>query len=173
MGSFLLSIKSRLLGEVSIGSNVRLPLSSYLIGNVWVGKKTSISGGVIISAKKPGRVIIGEEVYIGPSVLITTNLSRIEIGERTMIGPRVMIFGHNHKYWSEKWREEYYSRGSITIGREVWIGAGAIILSGVKIGERSVIAAGAVVTKDVPSYSVAAGNPAKVVKKYSLKNELS
>jgi hypothetical protein len=56
------------------------------------------------------------------------------------------------------------SKGSVIIGNDVWVGAGAIILSGVKIGDGAIVAAGAVVTKDVPPYSIVGGNPAKLIR---------
>ncbi len=57
-----------------------------------------------------------------------------------------------------------YTRGRLTIGDDVWLGAGAVVLDGVKVGKGCIIGAGAVVTKDLPDYSIAAGVPAKVIK---------
>ncbi|ELA7570041.1 CatB-related O-acetyltransferase [Vibrio alginolyticus] len=64
------------------------------------------------------------------------------------------------------------SKGEIVIGNDVWIGVNAIILSGVKIGHGSIVAAGSVVTKDVPDYSIVGGNPAKVIKYRFEKHEI-
>ncbi|MCI5130479.1 MAG: acyltransferase [Candidatus Electrothrix sp. EH2] len=85
----------------------------------------------------------------------------IEIGDDTLFAPGVKIISSNHqKNDHDKWEKA----PPITIGRRVWIGANAVILPGVQIGDDAVIGAGAVVTKSVPQYGLAVGNPAKVIK---------
>ncbi len=88
----------------------------------------------------------------------------IEIDEGTLIGAGAMIIDNDfHALTDSGWRNEVRSNArSIKIGREVFIGARAIILKGVTIGDRAIIGAGAVVTRDVPANCVAAGNPASV-----------
>jgi Hexapeptide repeat of succinyl-transferase len=88
----------------------------------------------------------------------------IEIGEGTLIGSGAMIIDNDfHVLTADGWRGEMRSNArAIQIGREVFIGARAIILKGVTIGDRAIIGAGAVVTRDVPANGVAAGNPATV-----------
>lgn len=88
----------------------------------------------------------------------------IEIGENCAIGPRVSIETVNHHLrWNncEKWGAE---KASVRIGDRVWIGSGVIILPGVNVGSDSVIAAGAVVTKDVPEKKIVAGVPARIIR---------
>lgn len=111
-----------------------------------------------------GRVVISQELFIfdaGRSDLLT-------IEDKVGIGPNVTILIHSDPFPSPL--QKIYPKITLPvhIKKGVWIGAGAIILPGVTIGEYSIVAAGAVVTKDVPPYSVVAGVPAKVVKK--LKN---
>lgn len=91
----------------------------------------------------------------------------LEIGNDVMMGPDVIIYTENH--CTERTDITMRGQGSapakqVTIENDVWIGARVIILPGVKIGHGSIIAAGAVVTKDIPPFSVAAGVPAKVIK---------
>jgi acetyltransferase-like isoleucine patch superfamily enzyme len=88
----------------------------------------------------------------------------IEIGEGTLIGSGAMILDNDfHILTAGGWREEMRSNArAIQIGRDVFIGARAIILKGVTIGDRATIGAGSVVTRNVPANCVAAGNPASV-----------
>lgn len=97
-------------------------------------------------------------------------INRVEIGEYTTMGARTYITDHTHGTVERedlllppRYRK-LYSKGPVKIGKYVSIGEGCIILPGVTIGDHSVIGANAVVTKDIPPYSVAVGNPAKVVK---------
>ena len=86
-----------------------------------------------------------------------------------MIGPRSIFRTSNHGFLDLDMniaQQEHHSK-DITIGDGVWIGAGVIVLPGVKIGDRSVIGAGAVVTRDIPSESIAVGVPARVIKSRS------
>ena len=91
--------------------------------------------------------------------------SRITIGQYSGLGPHTMIFSSNHEFASgipyhlQPWKER-----DVTIGEDCWIGAGTIIVAGVSIGDRTVVAAGSVVTKDIPPDSIAAGVPARVIR---------
>lgn len=124
-----------------------------------------------------GQIIINPEVYIGDDCLLScANL--IEIGCHTLIAHGVHIFDNDtHPLdWQERlndWEaicnrkkelKPHIPNASIKIGEYVWIGFNSIILKGVTIGDRSVVAAGSVVTKNVPSNVLVAGNPAKIVK---------
>lgn len=97
-------------------------------------------------------------------------INRVEIGEYTTMGARTYITDHTHGTVEPDdlklppRHRKLYSKGPVIIGKYVAIGEGCIILPGVTIGDHSVIGANAVVTKDVPPYSVVAGNPAKVIK---------
>jgi acetyltransferase-like isoleucine patch superfamily enzyme len=87
----------------------------------------------------------------------------VDIGDRVMIGPNVNIITTGHPLEPSK-RRAYVEAKPIVIERDVWIATGATILGGVTVGENSVVAAGAVVTKDVPPNSFVAGVPARVVR---------
>lgn len=87
----------------------------------------------------------------------------VYIGDYTIIAPNVLISGYNHDLYDNR---KYIGKGGIKIGRYCWIGMNASVLSGVELGDFTVVAAGSVVTKSFPEgYCVIAGNPAKVVKK--------
>ncbi len=88
----------------------------------------------------------------------------IEIGDDAQIGPAVQLYTAEHPLDAETRRAGLESARPIRIGRDVWIGGGAIVLAGVTIGDECVIGAGSVVTRDVPSGSVVVGNPARVIR---------
>lgn len=112
--------------------------------------------------------LVGEQVYFPADLIIGQNLvddrARLEIGDRVSIGPRVTILPMEHANASRVRNAMGTRAEGIKIGNDVWIGAGVIILSGVSIGECSIIGAGAVVTKDVESYTIVAGIPAKKIR---------
>jgi len=112
-------------------------------------------------------ITIGDRYFINTEVRFGAKEARITIGNFVMIGPRVSfeVAGHGLVFRENKGRGAIYK--DIVVKDKVWIGAGAIILQGVTIGEGSVVAAGAVVTKDVPPYTIVGGVPAKVIKKIS------
>lgn len=111
----------------------------------------------------------GAHVHIGSRVYANFNLTLVDdghiyIGDKTMIGPNVTIATAGHPVLPELREKALQFNVDVHIGRNVWIGAGAIILPGITIGDNSVIGAGSVVTKDIPSNVVAVGNPCKVLR---------
>lgn len=106
---------------------------------------------------------LGDNVYFNFNCVIL-DVAKVVIGSNVLMGPGVQIYTATHPL-DPKLRQQGQEFGkSITIGDGVWIGGGAILCPGVTIGENSVVAAGAVVTKDVPANVVVGGNPARVIK---------
>jgi len=117
-----------------------------------------------------GHVIIGNESRIGMSNVI---IGPVTIGNAVIFAQNIVMSGLNHSYEDitlpiSKQKE---STALIIIEDECWIGANAVITAGVTIGKHSVIAAGSVVTKNIPPYSVAVGNPARVIKQYNFETK--
>lgn len=114
--------------------------------------------------------IAGEFSYVGPNCFIYPGVT---IGRYTMIAQNVQIIGDDHNFDIVAVPSTFSGRPKLRktlIGRDVWIGANSIILTGVSIGDGSIIAAGSIVTKDVAEYSIYGGVPAKFLKK-RFKNE--
>ena len=114
----------------------------------------------------------GDKISFGDRVYLNINCTlldggEIEIGDDVLIGPNVQILTVNHPMNSAERLERKNLTSNVSIGNNVWIGAGAIILPGVSIGEGVVIAAGSVVTKSVEPYYLVTGNPAKIKRKLS------
>lgn len=114
----------------------------------------------------------GKHVYLGDWVYANFNLTLVDdgdiyIGERTMIGPNVTIATANHPIFPELREKALQYNKEVRIGRNVWIGAGAVIVPGVSIGDNSVIGAGSIVVKDIPANVVAVGNPCKPIREIS------
>ena len=112
-----------------------------------------------------GAVKIGSETRIGMSNVI---IGPVTIGNSVIFAQNVVMSGLNHSYEdiSLPISKQKEITSPITIEDECWIGANAVITAGVTIGKHCVIAAGSVVTKNIPAYSVAVGNPARVIKQY-------
>ena len=110
----------------------------------------------------------GRHLTIGRNVFINQNctlydLAPVSIGDDVLIGPNVSIITDGHPVPPSR-RTAYVAAKPIVIERGVWIAAGATLIGGVTIGENSVVAAGSVVTKDVPANTLVGGNPAKVIR---------
>lgn len=114
----------------------------------------------------------GAHMHLGDSVYANFNFtavddSHIHIGSYTMIGPNVTVATAGHPILPELREKAYQFNMPVHIGRNCWIGAGAVIMPGVTIGDNSVIGAGSVVTKDIPANVVAYGNPCRVAREIS------
>jgi maltose O-acetyltransferase len=108
---------------------------------------------------------LGERVFFNFNCIVL-DVCRVRIGDFTLFGPAVQIYTPMHPMNAELRRREEFGK-PIDIGSDVWVGGGAIILPGVRIGSRAVIGAGSVVTRDVPDGVFAAGNPCRVVREFA------
>lgn len=116
---------------------------------------------------------VGKSVWIGKGLLIIDDCSlkeRVVIGNRVAFAPRVTLVLQSFPNFSMIKGIAPTRCADITIDDDAWIGTGSIILPGVKIGKGSVIGAGSIVTKDVPPWSVVAGNPARVIRNLGMKD---
>ncbi len=105
---------------------------------------------------------LGERVFFNFNCVVL-DVCPIKIGSFTLFGPAVQIYTPMHPLDAELRRRQEYGK-PIEIGSDVWVGGGALILPGVKIGSRTVIGAGSVVTRDIPDDVFAAGNPCRVIR---------
>lgn len=129
-----------------------------------IGKKVDESFSLIPPFYTAG----GDEIRVGRNVFINQNctfydLGGLDIGDDVMIGPNVSIITTGHPLEPSQRRAVTLGK-PIVIERNVWIAAGATIVGGVTVGENSVVAAGSVVTKDVPPNTLVGGNPARVIR---------
>lgn len=127
----------------------------------------NINKNYVIS-KFEGAICQGDNVKVGKNVSFGGNVllygtATISIGSHTMIGYNTIIHTSTHDYNSHPIWLKRIDR-PVEIGNHVWIGAGAIILPGIRIGDYAVVGAGSVVTRHVPSGAIVAGNPAKIIK---------
>ena len=142
-----------------------------------IGKNVGISGWLTVF--KTGKISVGNYTTIGRGTVVQA-MDKIEIGSFTLIAPEVWILdNNNHSIYAKDRREDILGNrdfnktgtdnthavhAPIKTGNDVWIGRRSMILKGVTIGDRAIIAAGSIVTHDIPKDTIAAGNPAKVVK---------
>jgi maltose O-acetyltransferase len=132
------------------------PLFAYCGKNVNIEYGASFNSGRYVS--------IGDNSGLGYNLRIG---GKVTIGRDVMMGHDCIIWTHNHGFDRTDipmTEQGFYPEEPVTIGDDVWIGARVIILPGVNVGSHAIIAAGAVVTKDVPEYAIVGGNPAKVIK---------
>ncbi|RFU85842.1 sugar O-acetyltransferase [Streptomyces triticagri] len=119
--------------------------------------------------KPPLYVDFGSYITVGAGTFVNSSLTALDvapirIGRDCQIGPNVQLLTPTHPLDPQQRRDKLEAALPITIGDNVWLGGGAIVLPGVTIGDDSVIGAGSVVTKDIPAGVVAVGNPARVIR---------
>lgn len=129
------------------------------------------TGGDSVWMQPPFYCDYGSNIRLGSRVFFNFNcvvldVCEVGIGDHTLFGPAVQIYTATHPMEAELRRKQEFGK-PIEIGSDVWVGGGAIICPGVRIGSRSVIGAGSVVTKDIPEGVFAAGNPCRVIRDVS------
>jgi len=137
-----------------------LPFNHFSIGeNSTIEDFATVNNGV-------GAVTIGDRTRIGLGCVL---IGPVSVGNDVMFAQNIVVSGLNHGYQEIETPPSLQpvETKPITIKDDVWIGANAVITAGVSIGKHAVIAAGSIVTKDVPDFSIAAGNPARILKKYN------
>ncbi|NQV03412.1 MAG: acyltransferase [Bacteroidia bacterium] len=137
-----------------------LPFNKFYMGdNSTIEDFATINNGV-------GDIYIGDRTRVG---LGCTLIGPVKIGNDVRMAQNIVMSGLNHKYEdvSLPISEQGVTTNTIVIEDETWLGANCVVLPGVTIGKHCVIGAGSIVRRNVPAYSVAAGNPAKVMKRYS------
>ncbi len=127
------------------------------------------SGGDTVNVQPPFFCDYGANIHLGANVFFNFNcvvldVCPVSIGSFTLFGPGVQILTPLHPFDAQERRTREYGK-PIAIGDDVWVGGGALILPGVRIGSRTVIGAGSVVTRDIPDDVFAAGNPCRVIRK--------
>ncbi len=135
------ALLEQLLGSIGEGTELRPPLYVDYGTNITIGARCFANFG-----------------------LVALDVARITIGDDVQIGPNVQLLTPTHPVEPEPRRQKWEAAQPITIGDNVWIGGGAIVLPGVTIGANTVVGAGAVVSRDLPAKVVAVGNPARVVR---------
>jgi acetyltransferase-like isoleucine patch superfamily enzyme len=182
-GSLLWAVFESYERSAELGQGVRLGTRARLVSKnaqkrVKIGANCAIRG--IIRCESGGQISIGDLVYIGDDVIISAQHS-IEIGELTLLAHGVQIFDNDSHPADADEREAHFKAilglqsavayriesAPVKIGRRCWIGFNSAIMKGVTIGDDSIVAAGSMVTKDVPAGVIVAGNPARIVKSNS------
>ncbi len=118
----------------------------------------------------------GKHIYMGKNVYVNFNATFVDdaniyIGDNTMLGPNVVIATAGHPINPELRERVTQYNAEVHIGKNVWLGAGVVVLPGVTIGDNSVIGAGSIVTKDIPANVVAVGNPCRVLRQIGEKDK--
>lgn len=147
-----------------IYQSVRMDTPPYR--RFWLGKRSVIESYCCIN-NAVGDVTIGDYTRVG---IHCTVIGPVCIGHHVNLAQGITVTALNHHYEDPMKRidEQGISTKPVVIGDDVWIGANAVVLPGVTIGRHAVVAAGAVVTKDVPDYCVVAGVPAKIIKQLTV-----
>jgi len=152
------------LETINIGENSFIAPEAELFAepgrDIIIGNKCMIAADVFMH----GPIALGNEVAINHGCSLDGGRAGISIGDQTRIANNVTIYAFNHGMSPDSpiYEQPVTSKG-IVIGKDVWIGAQAGIVDGVCIGDHAVIGMGCIVTKDIPAYSIVAGNPAKVI----------
>ncbi len=154
-----MALMERFNGSSAADPNLRRRILEDLLGDLGEGSEI----------RPPLYCDYGYQIHIGVCTfanfgLMALDVARIVIGDDVQIGPNVQLLTPTHLPDPQLRRAKWEAAKPITIGDNVWLGGGAIVLAGVSVGENAIVGAGAVVTKDVPPNSVVVGNPARIVR---------
>lgn len=157
--------------DLRVGRNVYLARGVSVVeseggGPVTLADKVAIHRDAMLETGQQGYIVVAAGSSIHAGCQLKAYVEPILIGEGVMIAANVAIYSYDHGIAPGRpiRRQALTSKGAVRIHNDAWIGTGAIVLSGVSIGEGAVVAAGTVVTKAVPAGAIVAGNPARVIK---------
>lgn len=156
---------------ITLGSRVKIKHHAMFKGKITIGDSTTIHPYVELK-NRTNAIMIGRNCHIHEFSLLLS-IGGITIGDDARISHHVSLIASAHHFERTDipiWQQGMYTKGGITIGNDVLIGAGARVLDGVTIGKGAIVGAGSVVVKDVPPYTIVAGIPAKPVGKRRIKN---
>lgn len=153
---------------IQMGRNVKLQTRVKLLvdqSQISLCDNCLIKESSILFSKRGAKIVIGKNTSIGKNNEIASNCS-IEIGSDCIFGANVYVTDSNHEYKTPGvlFKDQGMVSEKVVIGDNVWVGRNAMILKGVHIGSNSIVAAGAVVTKSFPDFTIIGGNPAKIIK---------
>jgi acetyltransferase-like isoleucine patch superfamily enzyme len=159
------------------GAFVRWPVHGNVLQalrqqRLQIGREVLLEPGVWITAPGSARVHIGEGTFLNQGVMVAAE-DLVEIGAHCMLANGCFVSDASHRFDDPHkpitW-QGFQSKGPTRIGDNCWLGANVVVTSGVSIGERCVIGANSVVTRDIESFSIAAGTPAKVIRRIEYEN---
>jgi maltose O-acetyltransferase len=142
-----------------VGEPARGPLLAALLGSFGAGS----------ALRAPVYLDYGAHIHIGRDVFLNygcvlLDVCEIRIGDRTQIGPQVQLLAADHPREAQTRDAGLETGAPVTVGRNCWIGGGALLLPGVSVGDDAIVGAGSVVTRDVPAGATVAGNPARALR---------
>lgn len=174
---FFTRLAKRLNEQNIVDKQAAVDNTCYLSGSHLDGKVTLGEHCKVFKSHLTGSISIGRYSTIwGPNIVISSVINPITVGSFCSIARNVSIQEHNHRtdlvstyhiaqnVLGKSVLPELSSKGPIAIGHDVWIGAGAVVLSGVTVGTGAVVGANSVVTHDVPEYAIVGGSPARIIK---------
>jgi len=169
-GSYGMKIRYRKYKNLftSCGDSIYIGQNVSILGfeNICLGNGINIMANSYLYAHDNGSLMIGNDFAVNHGVYIGASGGKIKIGDNVCIGPYTVLraMDHGHDRTDIPMTKQGDIGGEICIEDDVWIGANCTILKNVKIGKGAIVAAGCVVTKDIPSYAIAAGVPNRVIK---------
>ena len=148
-----------------VGPDVILFAESRASGPISLGDRVHLNNGIIIQLGDHGAVTLGRDTHLQRGCHLSSHLAPIEIGADVQMAPYCSLFSYNHSFSHGRAIREQplTTKGAIVIADDVWLGTQVVVLSGVTIGEGTVVGAGSVVSRDLPAGVIAAGNPARIV----------
>ena len=132
-------------------------------GRVELGREGNLYDGVVLETRGEGRIVVGDHFVLNQGAILCA-MAEIIMGTHVLVGEYVSIRDNDHEFEGGLEKDGGFVSSPIRIGDQVWIGRGCCITRGVTIGEKCVIGANSVVTKDIPPRSLAVGAPAKVIR---------
>lgn len=155
--------------NVKVGNNFKLGNYTtsliHLKSTIVIGNKVDIRNFFNLIVGNNAKLNIKDNVFFNNNCSINC-LDNIEIGENTLFGENVKLYDHNHRYNNDKVFHQEFSTAPIKIGKNCWLGSNVVVLKGVTIGDNTIIGAGCVIHKDIPSNTVIINKQEHLVKSF-------